>query len=286
MKQLRLMSGGAAQGLVGALRESFEREHGCTLQGKFGAVGVMRDHLLAGEPSDLMILSQSLIDQLMKDGHLVSGSAQALGIVKTGVAVLPGAPRAALQTPEQLKSLLSTATAVYFPDPEKATAGIHFMKVLTGLGIVDEVRDRLRTFPNGATAMKAMADCHDPHEGNAVPGTGAALADMTETCTKCHTAQKGPFVFEHGAMREGCTVCHNPHGTVANNLLHQPTTFLCLRCHSGHRTMPGHPGGPPFNDAGVNPVMQRGFYSDCTQCHSQVHGSDLPGPHRARSLTR
>ena len=157
MKQLRLMSGGAAQGLVGALRERFEREHGCTLQGKFGAVGLMRDHLLAGEPSDLMILSQTLIEQLMQDGHLVAGSAQPLGIVKTGVAVLPGAPRPLLHTPEQLKSLLSSATAVYFPDPVKATAGIHFMKVLEQLGLREPLVDRLCPYPNGATAMREMA---------------------------------------------------------------------------------------------------------------------------------
>jgi len=157
MKQLRLMSGGAAQGLVGALRESFEREHACTVNGTFGAVGLMRDHLLAGEPSDLMILSQTLIDQLTKEGHLVAGSAQALGVVKTGVAVLPGAPRPALQTPEQLKSVLSQATAVYFPDPQKATAGIHFMKVLEQLGVHELLADRLFVYPNGATAMREMA---------------------------------------------------------------------------------------------------------------------------------
>jgi len=157
MKQLRLMSGGAAQGLVGALRELFEREHACTVNGTFGAVGLMRDHLLAGEPSDLMILSQTLIDQLTKEGHLVAGSAQALGVVKTGVAVLPGAPRPTLQTPEQLKSVLSQATAVYFPDPQKATAGIHFMKVLEQLGVRELLADRLCVYPNGATAMREMA---------------------------------------------------------------------------------------------------------------------------------
>ena len=157
MTQLRLMSGGAAQGLVAALRESFEREHGCTVQGTFGAVGLMRDHLLAGESSDLMILSQSLIDQLSKDGHLVAGSAQALGIVKTGVAVLPGAPRPTLQSPEQLKRLLSQASAVYFPDPVKATAGIHFMKVLEQLDLREALTDRLCPYPNGATAMREMA---------------------------------------------------------------------------------------------------------------------------------
>jgi molybdate transport system substrate-binding protein len=157
MKQLRLMSGGAAQGLVGALRDRFEQDHACTVNGQFGAVGVMRDRLLSGEPSDMMILSQTLIDQLTQDGHLVPGSATALGVVKTGVALLPGAPRPDVRTPEQLQALLANATAVYFPDPEKATAGIHFMKVLTQLGLRERLADRLHPYPNGATAMREMA---------------------------------------------------------------------------------------------------------------------------------
>ena len=157
MKQLRLMSGGAAQGLVAALRERFEQDHGCRLSGQFGAVGLMRDRLLAGEPSDLMILSQALIEALTRDGHLVPGSAQALGVVKTGVAVLPGAARPPLHTPEQLHTLLLNATAVYCPDPEKATAGIHFVKVLDQLGLRDTLADRLHPYPNGATAMREMA---------------------------------------------------------------------------------------------------------------------------------
>jgi molybdate transport system substrate-binding protein len=157
MKQLRLMSGGAAQGLVGALSDRFEQDHACTVNGQFGAVGVMRDRLLSGEPSDMMILSQTLIDQLTQDGHLVPGSATALGVVKTGVALLPGAPRPDVRTPEQLQALLANATAVYFPDPEKATAGIHFMKVLTQLGLRERLADRLHPYPNGATAMREMA---------------------------------------------------------------------------------------------------------------------------------
>jgi molybdate transport system substrate-binding protein len=97
------------------------------------------------------------MEQLTQEGHLVAGSAHALGVVKTGVALLPGAPRPLLQTPEQLKSLLSQATAVYFPDPQKATAGIHFMKVLEQLGVRELLADRLCVYPNGATAMREMA---------------------------------------------------------------------------------------------------------------------------------
>lgn len=47
------------------------------------------------------------------------------------------------------------------PDPEKATAGIHFADVLRRLGIYESVRQRLEPYPNGATAMRAMADSGD-----------------------------------------------------------------------------------------------------------------------------
>jgi molybdate transport system substrate-binding protein len=52
---------------------------------------------------------------------------------------------------------LSSATAVYFPDPVKATAGIHFMKVLEQLELREPLADRLCPYPNGATAMREMA---------------------------------------------------------------------------------------------------------------------------------
>ncbi|MFI5335738.1 MAG: cytochrome c3 family protein [Opitutales bacterium] len=75
------------------------------------------------------------------------------------------------------------------------------------------------------------SDCHDVHAGNAVAGSGADLENQNDTCTKCHTQQKGPFVFEHGAMREGCVSCHNPHGTVNQKMLVARDANLCLRCH-------------------------------------------------------
>jgi len=77
----------------------------------------------------------------------------------------------------------------------------------------------------------SCADCHDPHEGEAIKGGGINLATANETCATCHTQQQGPFVFEHAALREGCTVCHNPHGTVNAKMLVARDDNLCLRCH-------------------------------------------------------
>ena len=56
-----------------------------------------------------------------------------------------------------MRAALLAADEIHFPDPEQATAGIHFAKVMRDLGIWDEVADRLKPAPNGATAMRALA---------------------------------------------------------------------------------------------------------------------------------
>jgi molybdate transport system substrate-binding protein len=83
--------------------------------------------------------------------------------VKTGVAVKEGVPDADCSTPQALKALLEQASAIYFPDPARATAGIHFQKVLNALGLATPLAARLRTFPNGATAMRELAQAPEPN---------------------------------------------------------------------------------------------------------------------------
>ena len=161
MKSVRVLSGGAAQGLVEVLRPSFEAKTGCTIDGVFGAVGGMTARLLAGEPADVMILSRALIDGLAREGHIVAASAKDIGTVQTAIAVRCGDPRPAVASAAELRAALLGADAIHLPDPEQATAGIHFAKVLRDLGIWNTVCERLRAAPNGATAMRALAASQD-----------------------------------------------------------------------------------------------------------------------------
>ena len=157
-RKLAVLSGGAAQGLVSALAPRFEAATGCAIDGTFGAVGAMRDKLLAGTPADLLILSRALIDELTQQGYVVRGSAADIGTVLTAIAVRSGDPVPAVSDAAALRAALLAADEIYFPDPKQATAGIHFAGVLGRLGIAAEVSPRLRTFPNGATAMRALAE--------------------------------------------------------------------------------------------------------------------------------
>lgn len=111
--------------------------------------------------------------------------------------------------------------------------------------------------------------CHDPHAS----ATRSLLGGLKQSlCLDCHRDKGGPFVFEHAASRiEGCTACHTPHGSPNRHLLaHQRTGELCLTCHASV---------PQFH-LGFNPAAPPRFGLDtqCTNCHSTIHGSNLD-PH-------
>jgi molybdate transport system substrate-binding protein len=157
MTTLNLICAGAAQGLVKALHEQFTAATGANIHARFGAVGAMKEMLLKGEPCDVLVLTQALIEQLVAEGRMAGDSVAPLGRVRTGVAVRGGTPWPEVATPVALKAALLASTGVYVPDTVRSTAGIHVAKVLRQLGVDELLKDRLREFPNGATAMREMA---------------------------------------------------------------------------------------------------------------------------------
>src|SRR5262245_48349849 len=115
---------------------------GCVIAATFGAVGAMREKLIAGAPADLGLLTSALIAELTRSGHVRSGSAVDIGIVHTGLAVRGGDPTPPIGDARALRATLLAAGAIHFPDPKLATAGIHFANVLEGLGLADELKTR------------------------------------------------------------------------------------------------------------------------------------------------
>ncbi|HET9208106.1 MAG TPA: substrate-binding domain-containing protein [Burkholderiaceae bacterium] len=159
MPGLHVLSAGAAKGLVQGLQADFERDSGFTLQCTFGAVGAVLERLNAGAPCDLIVLTRAMIDTLARDGRVDARIAD-LGWVHTGVAVPTDAAAPPVSDVASLLAVLEPSNAIYVPDPERATAGIHALRVLKALQLAD-IEPRLRAFPNGATAMAAMAERAD-----------------------------------------------------------------------------------------------------------------------------
>ena len=99
------------------------------------------------------------------------------------------------------------------------------------------------------------SDCHTPHGTR----TRASLKKWNkfndDVCFKCHPEKRGPWVFEHQAVKvEGCASCHVPHGSPNRFLLTaRDSRRVCIQCH-GQRH--------------IN-------LSSCTNCHTQIHGSNF-----------
>jgi molybdate transport system substrate-binding protein len=158
---LHLLCAGAAKGLVLALQPEFERESGLALSATFGAVGAMRELLDGGAPCDLIALTRTMIDALAAAERVDAAGIRDIGWVHTGVAVPQDAPAAAVDDVPALQALLARARVIYLPDTERATAGIHALRVLRELGQAQPA-GRLHAHPNGAAAMAAMALAADP----------------------------------------------------------------------------------------------------------------------------
>ena len=159
---LELLSAGAAKGVVAALEPAFAAESGVTLHAAFGAVGAMREAFDRDSRCDVIVLTEAMIGALANEGCVRRDTIAALGRVRTGIAVADGEPFPAIADAALLRASLRAASAIYFPDPERATAGIHFVNVLRTLDVYDEVTPRLRPYPNGAAAMRALADTREP----------------------------------------------------------------------------------------------------------------------------
>ena len=113
--------------------------------------------------------------------------------------------------------------------------------------------------------------CHDPH--GSITTKNLRAASVNELCYDCHTEKRGPFLWEHAPVTEDCTLCHNPHGSNHEALLKQRPPLLCQQCHSPG----GHPALAYTSETAQNTFQQRFMLAQsCTNCHSQVHGSNHP----------
>jgi molybdate transport system substrate-binding protein len=189
MSVLNILSGGAAQGLVASLAPKFREMTGFDIAGEFGAVGAMAEKLRKGTPADIVILTAKIIADLAAENLVGKASISNVGRVETALAVRATDPKVAVTDTATLRAAFLAADAIFVPDTQASTAGIHVAKVLQQLGIAEEVAARLRIYPNGATAMRHLA---------------ASDAMRPIGCTQSTEIISTPGVFLSGTLPPGC----------------------------------------------------------------------------------
>lgn len=151
--EIKVLSAGAVRGIVTSIADLFRRETGHTVTITAGTVGVVRQKLAAGEPADVIIVSDTAIDALTKERVVVEGTRADIARTGMGLGVREGAPKPDISTSDALKHALLAAKSIVYVDPAQgATSGIHFASVLDPLGIAGAVKDKTILWPGGFAA--------------------------------------------------------------------------------------------------------------------------------------
>ena len=177
--EIKVLSAGAVKNIVTELAETFRQETGHTVVLSSGTAGEIRQKVAAGDPADVVFVTDTVLEQLVVTGLLVADSRADIARTGIGVAVREGAPLPDISTPEAFKLTVLAAKSIVYTDPSRgATSGIHFASVLQRLGIADAVKDKTVLWPGGFAAeaiVKGQADLCVHQISEILPVKGVTL---------------------------------------------------------------------------------------------------------------
>src|SRR5581483_10427315 len=178
MSKFRVMSAGATEGPVTELAPQFQHASGFEPELSFGTVGALTQRFTGGERADVIILSESAIDALDREGRFLPGSRMLLGRATCGVAVRDGMLMPDISTLEKFQRMLRSAGSIAANDPAHGgSSGIYLADLLKRMGMAEEIAPKLvlcRTGRDCAIALlrgQAEIGITFTSEFIAVPGT-------------------------------------------------------------------------------------------------------------------
>lgn len=150
---IKVLSAGAMRKMVAELGEAFRQETGHTLVIATGTAGEVRQKVTAGEAVDVVVVTDTVLQQLAGAGLVISDTRADIARTAIGVAVREGAPKPDIATTEAFKQAVLATKSLVYQDPARgATSGIHFAAVLQRLGIADAVKDKTVLWQGGYAA--------------------------------------------------------------------------------------------------------------------------------------
>lgn len=155
---LRVFCAGAVKSAIMRFAQEFERDTNESLQFTFGTVGSLQAKLMAGEPSEIAILTRPALEKMATDKKVITETIIDLGCVGVGIAVRQGAALPDVSTPDALRTVLIETESLTYGDPAKGdSSGIHFAHVIEQLGIAQTVNAKTVLAPVGLAVADMVA---------------------------------------------------------------------------------------------------------------------------------
>ena len=156
--EIKVLSTGNMQSILGALTPDFESATGYKLVIEYGSTPKMQTRVESGEAADLTINERYVLDDLLGQGHVEAGTLTDIARSPLGLGVRSGAPKPDISTPEAFKRALLAADSIAYPDPSGgAQDGTYFAGLLMRMGIADEVKPKIKLTQGGDAAAQLVA---------------------------------------------------------------------------------------------------------------------------------
>lgn len=173
MANIQLFVSNSLRGVLGELIPQFERSSGHSVAISYDPAKVMMERIARGETADLVILGGSAIADLVSQGKVEARSQRTIASCGVGVAVLAGARKPDIGSPDTFRDALLAARSIAWT--LEGASGIYFSKLIERLGIAEAVKAKAVRSPGGligelVAARKADLAVQQIPELMAVPG--------------------------------------------------------------------------------------------------------------------
>ncbi len=139
--KIKVLSGGAMQGLIAEAVPLFERSNGCEITVEIGLTSALRKAIADGAAFDIALLPRADIDALAGDGRIAAHSATDIARSAIGVAVRAGAPKPDIATVDAFKRTVLQAGSVTYSD---GPSGLYIAGLMERLGLAEAIKPKTR----------------------------------------------------------------------------------------------------------------------------------------------
>jgi molybdate transport system substrate-binding protein len=138
---LRIISGGAMQGLMAEAVPLFERDRAGKVAVEIGLTSALTKAIANGAVFDIAVLPRGDIDALARDGRIAAGSVTNVARSAIGVAVRAGAQKPDISTVDAFKRAVLQAGSVTYSD---GPSGLYIAGLMDRLGLAEAIKSKTR----------------------------------------------------------------------------------------------------------------------------------------------
>ena len=140
--------------ILGDLAPEFERTTGNKLVISYAAPSLVNSRIEAGEATDVVVTLRGMLDDLSKQGK--TKDVITVGRSFIAVVVPAGKPKPDISSLAAFKQTLLAAKSIVHSDPTKGgLSGIFTARLITAMGIDDQIKPKLKLVPPGGEALVA-----------------------------------------------------------------------------------------------------------------------------------